>query len=112
MRLVFLGTSGFHPTERRHTACLALPELGVAFDAGSSTFRLAERMPQADLQVFLTHAHLDHICGLTYLLVPLLEQELKSCRVHGLPETLAAVQQHLLAPSIFPVQPTFEYDSE
>jgi ribonuclease Z len=109
MRLVFLGTGGFHPNERRHTACVLLPELAIAFDAGTSVFRLAERVPGRDLQVFLTHAHLDHICGLTYLLVPLMQQELKSCRVHGLPKTLSAVQDHLFAQPVFPVMPRFEF---
>ena len=35
MRVEFLGTSGFHPTESRHTACVVLPEIGIAFDAGT-----------------------------------------------------------------------------
>jgi ribonuclease BN (tRNA processing enzyme) len=111
MRLVFLGTGGFHPNERRHTACIVLPELAIAFDAGTSAFRLAERVPGRDLQILLTHAHLDHICGLTYLLVPLMQQELKSCRVIGLPKTLSAVQDHLFAQRVFPVMPRFEFAS-
>src|SRR5262245_25094586 len=109
MKLVMLGTGGFHPNERRHTACLLLPELGIAFDAGTSAFRLADRMRGRDLQLFLTHAHLDHICGLTYLLVPLMQNELLSCTVHGLPETLNAVRDHLFSQSIFPVLPGFEF---
>jgi len=109
MRAIFLGTGGFHPNERRHTACVLLPEMGVAFDAGTSVFRLAERMPACDLQIFLSHAHLDHICGLTYLLVPLLQNELRSCRVHGSPATLDAVCEHLFSPPVFPVLPRFEF---
>ena len=27
MRLQLLGTGGYHPNERRHTACLLVPEL-------------------------------------------------------------------------------------
>jgi len=109
MKLVLLGTGGFHPNERRHTACVALPELGIAFDAGTSAFRLAERMRGRDLQIFLTHAHLDHICGLTFLLVPLMQNEIPSCKVHALPETLDAVRRHLFSQPIFPVLPRFDF---
>jgi ribonuclease BN (tRNA processing enzyme) len=108
MRVIFLGTGGYHPNERRHTAGVLVPELGLAFDAGTSAFRLAERVRGRDLRIFLTHAHLDHICGLTYLLVPLLQQELRSCQVYGLPKTLAAVDEHLFARRVFPVRPQFE----
>jgi len=108
MRAIILGTGGFHPNERRHTACVLLPELGIAFDAGTSAFRLRDQMRGRDLQIFLTHAHLDHICGLTYLLMPLLEQELLSCRVHALPHVLDAVREHLFSQPLFPVLPRFE----
>jgi hypothetical protein len=65
MRVEFLGTGGYHPNERRHTACVLLPEIGLAFDAGTSVFRLPPRLESKELDVFLSHAHLDHIAGLT-----------------------------------------------
>ena len=37
MRLMFLGTGGYHPTESRHTACLFQPETGLVFDAGTGS---------------------------------------------------------------------------
>lgn len=103
MKLVFLGTGGFHPNERRHTACVFLPELGVAFDAGTSVFRLPARLATPDLRIFLSHAHLDHVCGLTYLLTPLLDGRICDCWIHGLPDKLAAVRAHLFSEPIFPV---------
>lgn len=109
MRLVFLGTGGYHPNERRHTAGLFLPELGIAFDAGSGTFRLPALAAATDLDIFLTHAHLDHIQGLTYLLVPLLLEKIPHCRVHAAPAVIDAVRTHLFADAIFPVEPEFEY---
>jgi ribonuclease Z len=108
MKLIFLGTGGFHPNERRHTAGLLLPESGVAFDAGTSAFRIADRLAERRLNLFLTHAHLDHICGLTYLLVPLMQQRIEHCTVWGSAETLAAVQTHLFSAPVFPVKPRFE----
>lgn len=108
MRVIFLGTGGYHPNERRHTACVVVPELAVVFDAGTSTFRLPQHVSDRDVQIFLTHAHLDHICGLTYLMVPLLLHELRSCRVYGLSKTLSAVEEHLFARRVFPMRPLFE----
>lgn len=109
MRLQFLGTGGFHPNERRQTAGLLLPELGVMFDAGSSLFRVPSRLESQELDLFLTHAHLDHIMGLTILLVPLMKGEIARCRVHAEPHVIDAVKQHLFAESIFPVLPPFEF---
>lgn len=108
MQIEFLGTGGFHPNERRHTACVLLPEVGIMFDAGTSVFRLPARLQTTELHVFLSHAHLDHICGLTYLLVPLLKGEIKSCRIYAGVDVLTAVRQHLFSEDVFPVWPQFE----
>ncbi|MDZ4689447.1 MAG: MBL fold metallo-hydrolase [Planctomycetaceae bacterium] len=108
MKLIFLGTGGFHPNERRHTAGLLLPEIGVAFDAGTSAFRIADRLVERSLNLFLTHAHLDHICGLSYLLVPLIQNRIDRCTVWGNQQTLAAVETHLFSEPVFPVKPRFE----
>ncbi len=68
MKLTLLGTTGYHPNDRRHTACLMLPELGIVLDAGTALFRVRDLLRTKRLDIFLTHAHLDHVCGLTYLL--------------------------------------------
>ena len=109
MRLIFLGTGGYHPNERRHTASLLLPDAGIALDAGTGFFRVQQHLQTDSLDVFLTHAHLDHICGLTFFLVPVLKGDVKSVRIHGTKETLAAVRQHLFAKELFPVDPPFEW---
>lgn len=109
MRLKFLGTGGYHPNERRHTACLLFPDIGVALDAGTGFFRVQQHLATDSLDVFLTHAHLDHICGLTFFLVPVLMGDVKSVRVHGSGRTLNAVRQHLFAEELFPVDPPYEW---
>jgi ribonuclease BN (tRNA processing enzyme) len=72
MRVEFFGTSGFHPNAERHTAGIFLPDAapGAAFllDAGTGTWRLTERPLPAHLHIFLTHSHLDHVVGLTFLI--------------------------------------------
>ncbi len=109
MRIQFLGTGGFHPTERRHTAGVLLPDAGIAFDAGTSAFRIAPRLKTADLNLLITHAHLDHICGLPHLLVPLMFDAIRKCTIHARAEVIEAIRQHLFSPQIFPVMPRFEF---
>lgn len=109
MRLQFLGTGGYHPNERRHTAGIMLPELGIVLDAGSSFFRVQPRLQTPELDVFITHPHLDHIQGLTYFLVPLLQGTVARCRVHADDVTLDAIRTHLFATSVFPVLPGYEF---
>ena len=61
MQLHLLGTTGYHPNDQRHTACMMLPEIGVVLDAGTAMFRVRDRLCTKTLDIFLTHAHLDHI---------------------------------------------------
>ena len=107
MKLHILGTAGYHPNERRHTTCLAIPEIGLVFDAGTSLFRLRDLLVANELDIFLSHAHLDHIVGLTYLLDVLHEKSVNSVRLHGLPGKLKVVRDCLFHPEVFPVEPPF-----
>lgn len=109
MRLIFAGTGGYHPNERRHTASLLLPEIGVALDAGTGFFRVQSLLRTDFLDVFLSHAHLDHVCGLTFFLVPVLTGQVSAVRVHGTTEVLNAVRHHLFNIELFPVEPPFEW---
>jgi ribonuclease BN (tRNA processing enzyme) len=108
MKVVLLGTAGYHPNNRRHTSCLMLPELGVVFDAGTSFFRVTRRLQTRRIDICLSHAHLDHVAGLTYLLGVLYQRPLDHVRVHGEPGKLEAIACHIFAEPIFPVPPPFE----
>jgi ribonuclease BN (tRNA processing enzyme) len=85
-----------------------IPELGFVFDAGSAFFRVLPRVQTPVLDVFLSHAHLDHICGIAAVLSIVSQTQCKTVRVHGLTEVLAAVQT-LLRPPIFPIEIPIEY---
>jgi len=87
MKLVLLGTSGYHPTEKAHTACLLLPACGVMLDAGTGMFRAARFLERPALDIFLSHAHLDH---------------------HAEADKLAAVREHLFHERLFPGWPGME----
>ncbi len=75
LQIVPLGTNGFLPSFGRQTMSFLLEtDAGaVLLDAGSGTSRLLEpdiahRVERQDrLDIVLSHYHLDHTCGLTYL---------------------------------------------
>jgi ribonuclease Z len=108
MRLIVLGSAGYHPNRRRHTLCLLLPECGVMFDAGTAVFCAGEYLAAPELDIFLSHAHIDHIVGLTYLLSVRQAHPLRRITVHGSVGTLKAVEEHLFARPLFPTRPPFE----
>lgn len=108
MRLILLGTTGYHPNDRRHTPCLLLPECGLMLDAGTSTYRAGEYLKTPELDIFLTHAHLDHVVGLTFLFSVMAVHPLQRITLHALPDKLAAVDEHLFSDALFPTRPPFE----
>ncbi len=108
MKLLVLGTAGYHPNDRRHTACLMLPEIGVVFDAGTAMYRVRDHLATETLDIFLSHTHLDHVVGLTFLLDVLFEKPTDRVRVHALPAKLEALEQHLFHEALFPVAPQYE----
>jgi ribonuclease Z len=110
MKLVLLGTTGYHGNDRRQTACMLLPELGVMFDAGTGLYRAADYLQTDSLDIFLSHAHLDHCLGLTFLFDLRAEcPTLDRVTAHGETEKLDAIRNHLFAPLLFPVKPPLEF---
>jgi ribonuclease Z len=109
MKLLLLGTTGYHPNDRRHTSCFMLPSCGVVFDAGTGFYRVREHLTGDQLDIFLSHAHLDHVFGLTYLW-DVIAGRTVDVRVHGAREKLAAIDRHLFAVDLFPAKPPFRYE--
>jgi len=75
MRVSLLGTIGWMPSDRRETTCFACraEDSLFIFDAGTGLRRLRAPAQAAlldgarEVHLFLTHYHLDHVCGLAYL---------------------------------------------
>lgn len=109
MKIVLLGTTGYHPSPARHTACMMLPEIGVIFDCGSGMFRVMDHLCTPQLDLFLSHAHLDHSFGLTFLLDILLGRKMERVTIHARQKDIDAFDTHLLNPSMFPVKLPYEF---
>jgi ribonuclease Z len=110
MKLVLLGTTGYHPNDRRQTACFMLPELGVVFDAGTGFYRVGDYLQTDAVDIFLTHVHLDHSIGLTYTFDLRYVHALKRVTAYVEPSKLIALREHLLAPLLFPVAPPVDLE--
>jgi ribonuclease Z len=106
MKMVLLGTTGYHPSHARHTASFFMPEQGLMFDAGTGIFRAHELVATKELDIFLSHAHLDHVFGLTFLFDVLSGKKLDRLTVHARPQDIAAIDTHLFAEPLFPVKLT------
>lgn len=109
MKVHFLGTTGYHPNNRRHTACLMVPELGVIFDAGTGIFRARDLIQSKTLDIYMSHVHLDHSVGLTFLLDVLFEKNVNEVRVHMANDKIGAIKKSLYHPMLFPVEPDYEF---
>ena len=108
MKLVLLGTTGYHPNDLRHTACMMLPEIGVLLDAGTGMYRSRQWLMTDTLDIFLSHAHLDHIFGLTCLFDIVRNKDMKRVVAHGEAEKLEAIERQLFETLLFPIRPECE----
>lgn len=108
MKLVLLGTGGYHPNDRRQTACMLIPQHGIMLDAGTGIYRAAEYLTTDELDIFITHTHLDHVVGLSFLFSLLEAHRLRRVTVHATPDRLQAIDEHLFAEALFPTKIPFE----
>lgn len=75
MDVTLLGTNGWMPRGSRETTCFAVRtgRTLLVFDAGTGLRRLLDPEHAGlldaaeEIQLFLSHYHFDHVCGLAYL---------------------------------------------
>lgn len=85
-----------------------LPEMGVIFDAGTGMFRVRDLIETETLDIFMSHVHLDHSIGLTFLYDVLYEKNVSKVTVHVARDKVATIRDHLYSQLLFPVEPNYE----
>ena len=100
MRIKVLGCSGGVGPGLRTTSLLVDDEL--LLDAGTGVGDLSLAQQRRIRHVFLTHSHLDHVCGLAFMADNLFELIDQPVSVHATAETLAILREHLFNWKIWP----------
>jgi ribonuclease BN (tRNA processing enzyme) len=112
LRLLPLGTNGYFPTLGRQTMAFLLQDgaTTLLLDAGTGVGRLAEPVGAAALEgverldILLTHYHLDHVVGLSFL--PGIAAGMKIRIFAPAPPLTAAGTEaldRLISPPLFPI---------
>jgi ribonuclease BN (tRNA processing enzyme) len=109
MKLIVLGSGGYHPNEHRHTACYFFPDQHLLLDCGTGAFRLERFLPEERLTILLSHGHLDHVVGITYLLGMQSRGLLGEVTILGPARVLHGIREHLFSDILFPVLPQLRW---
>ncbi|MFA7242310.1 MAG: 3',5'-cyclic-nucleotide phosphodiesterase [Sulfuricellaceae bacterium] len=100
MKLRTLGCSGGISQRLRTTSFLL--DADILVDAGTGVGDLTLPELRCIDHIFLTHSHLDHIACIPFLVDTVGGQRDAPLTIHALPETLAALQQHVFNWTIWP----------
>ena len=101
MRVRVLGCSGAIARDCKTTSFLV--DQDVLIDAGTGVGDLTREEMLRIHDVFLTHSHLDHVACLPLMVDTIAAARAgQPLRVHALPETIAALRQHLFNDLIWP----------
>ncbi len=88
---------------------MMLPEAGIVLDAGTGMFRIRDLIQTRKLDILLSHVHLDHSIGLTFLYDILYGKPDVRVTVHVAENKIETIQSHLYNQLLFPVKPNFEF---
>jgi len=89
MKLVFLGTAGAQPTEKRGLSCICLEREGeiLMFDAGESaqiSYLKSGLGWNKKMKIFVTHLHGDHCIGILGLLQTMtMKNRIETLEIYG-----------------------------
>jgi cAMP phosphodiesterase len=101
MKVRVLGCSGGIGGRHLRTTAL-LADHDILIDAGTGVGDLSIAELQCIDHVFVTHSHLDHIACLPFIVDTVGDLRDQPLIVHALPETLAALRQHIFNWTIWP----------
>jgi ribonuclease BN (tRNA processing enzyme) len=101
MKIKVLGCSGAEFPGRKPSGFLLDDK--VLFDAGSLTKALDIRAQRRVEYIFITHAHLDHVIGIPFLLDNIAVSNIRHrVNIIGIPAVLKAIKKNILNDSIWP----------
>lgn len=101
MKLKVLGCSGTD-SPGHHLPGLLL-DRKILFDAGSLTSVLDEKDQIKIENIFITHAHLDHIIGIPFLADNIIVgNKRRRVTVYAIPSVVKTIKRHLLNSSVWP----------
>jgi ribonuclease BN (tRNA processing enzyme) len=100
MRIKVLGCSGGIGPGLRTTSLLVGEE--TLIDAGTGVGDLSLEQQARIRQIFLTHSHLDHVCGLAFMADNLFDRIDRPVNVWATAETLSAIKEHIFNWKIWP----------
>ncbi len=100
MRIRVLGCSGGVGPDLRTTSLLLDEE--TLIDAGTGVGDLSLAEMRLISRVFLTHAHLDHVCGLAFMADNLFGEVSHPIKVTAIPQTITAIRNHLFNWELWP----------
>ncbi|HEY0974312.1 MAG TPA: 3',5'-cyclic-nucleotide phosphodiesterase [Solimonas sp.] len=100
MRIKVLGCSGGVGPGLRTTSLLVDDE--ILLDAGTGVGDLSLAQQRRIRHVYLTHSHLDHVCGLAFMADNLFDMIDRPIEVHALADTLQAIRSHVFNWTIWP----------
>jgi ribonuclease BN (tRNA processing enzyme) len=100
MRIKVLGCSGGVGPGLRTTSLLVDDEFLIDAGTGVCDLSLAQMGRIGD--VFITHSHLDHVCGLAFMADNLFDLIDRPMRVHATADTLQALREHLFNWKLWP----------
>lgn len=86
---------------------MMIPEHGIIFDAGTGLFRARDLICTRTLDIFLSHVHLDHSVGLTFLYDILWGKDIERVTVHLDGTKIPAIENALYSKDLFPVGPNY-----
>ncbi len=100
MRIKVLGCSGGVGPGLRTTSLLINDD--ILIDAGTGVGDLSLDQMRRITDAFITHSHLDHVCGLAFMADNLFDLIDRPLRVHAISETLDTLRTHLFNWKLWP----------
>ncbi|MGH7889022.1 MAG: MBL fold metallo-hydrolase, partial [Thermodesulfobacteriota bacterium] len=100
MRISILGCAGSRGKGSRPTGFLI--DQTLLLDCGTATEVLSLKACARIANILITHAHIDHICDLPFLIESVYDLRKDSIYLYGIKEVIKEIASHLFNGTIWP----------